>query len=116
MDDIFEITLLFDFYGSLLTEKQREIFDMYYNMDFSLKEISDELNISRQTVFDTIKRSKSNLYSFEENLSLVKRHLKIKNDVKSAVEFIDTILNSFDKDSENYNKLLETRNLLENIE
>ncbi len=116
MEDILEITLLFDFYSSLLTEKQRDIFDMYYNLDFSLQEIADELSISRQTVFDTIKRSKANLYSFEEKLQLVNRHQKIKKDISTSLENIKDVLSNLDITTHSYDKLLETKKILQNIE
>lgn len=116
MEDIFEITLLFDFYGSLLTDKQRDIVDMYYNLDFSLQEIADELNISRQTVFDTIKRSKVNLFSFEEKLQLIKRHQNIKDCVNIALNDIDEVLSSLDSDCSSYEKLVETKKMLQNID
>lgn len=116
MDDIVELTLLFDFYGSMLTKKQYDIFDMYYNQDFSLQEIAEQSNISRQTVFDTIKRSKTNLYAFEEKLSLLSKHLEVKRNVLKAITDIDEVLENIEKDSSNYYKLQETKVMLENIE
>ncbi len=116
MEDILELTLLFDFYGSLLTEKQRDIFDMYYNLDYSLQEIAQTVSISRQTVFDTIKRSKANLYSFEENLKLVDKHLKLKNDISTSVNDISSVLELLDKNSPEYEKLIKTRKLLQSID
>ncbi len=116
MEDILEITLLFDFYGSLLTQKQRDIFDMYYNLDYSLQEIADSISISRQTVFDTIKRSKANLYSFEEKLKLIEKHQKLKSDVISSIEDISSVLNDLDKNSPQYEKLVNTKKMLQNID
>ncbi len=116
MEDILEITLLFDFYGSLLTDKQRDIFDMYYNLDYSLQEIAESVSISRQTVFDTIKRSKANLYAFEEKLGLVQRHIKIKDDITSSIDNISTVLDCLSCSSPEYTKLLKTKEILQKID
>ncbi len=116
MEDILEITLLFDFYGSLLTDKQRDIFDMYYNLDYSLQEIAESVNISRQTVFDTIKRSKANLYAFEEKLGLVQRHIKIKDDISNSIDNITSVLQSLSSKTPEYDKLLKTKEMLQSID
>lgn len=116
IDNILELTLLFDFYSMLLTEKQRDIFDMYYNLDYSLQEIANTLSISRQTVFNTIKSCKANLYSFEDKLLLVKRHNNIQKQILSSIKEIDYVLSSLSENSECYNRLLNTKNTLENIE
>ncbi|NLY77372.1 MAG: YlxM family DNA-binding protein [Tissierellia bacterium] len=73
VEKLVEIGILFDFYGKLLSEKQRTIIDLYYNYDLSLGEIGEELGISRQGVYDTLKRAEENLYQYEETLKLVHR-------------------------------------------
>ena len=55
--DALEMTLLFDYYGDLLTERQKLCFDMRYNQDLSLSEIAAELNVSRQGVYDNLSRA-----------------------------------------------------------
>ena len=77
MDKIYEQTLLFDFYGELLTEKQREICRMHLQEDLSLGEISDELGISRQGVRDAVHRSLKALEGKEQKLHMCERFLKI---------------------------------------
>ena len=69
-----KLTLLFDFYGEILTEKQQELFDLYYNEDLSLAEISEHLNISRQGVRDGIKRAEEVLLKFEDVLGLAAKY------------------------------------------
>ncbi|KRQ86956.1 putative DNA-binding protein [Caloramator mitchellensis] len=76
MDKLSFITLLLDFYGNLLTEKQRMIMSYHFEEDMSLSEISEELNISRQAVHDIIKRSEKILFQYEDDLKLVDKFLK----------------------------------------
>ena len=66
-------TMLFDFYGELLTDKQREYFDLHYNEDYSLGEIAEMTGISRQGVWDIIKRAEDTLRKTEEKTGLVHR-------------------------------------------
>ncbi len=58
MKEILQLTLLYDFYGELLTEKQKLVYEMYYQNDLSLSEIGEELSISRQAVRDQLKERK----------------------------------------------------------
>ena len=65
--------MLLDFYGELLTEKQRECFDLHCNEDLSLSEIADQLGISRQGVWDNIRRAESAMKDIEEKTGLIRR-------------------------------------------
>ena len=67
-------TMLFDFYGELLTEKQREYFDLHYNADLSLAEIAESSGISRQGVWDIIRRAEATLRETERKTGLVQRY------------------------------------------
>lgn len=67
------INYLYDFYQSLLTPKQRSYMSLYYLDDFSLGEIADEYKISRQAVFDNIKRTEAMLEEYEEKLLLFQK-------------------------------------------
>lgn len=69
-----QMSLLFDFYGQLLTERQREFFALYYDNDLSLGEIAQQYNVSRQAVYDILRRSTQTLTDLEEKLHLVERH------------------------------------------
>ena len=66
-------SMLLDFYGELLTEKQRDCFDMHYNEDLSLSEIAEQLGISRQGVWDNIRRAEASLKEFEDKTGLIRR-------------------------------------------
>ncbi|MBQ6906962.1 MAG: YlxM family DNA-binding protein [Clostridia bacterium] len=72
-----DIIMLFDFYRNILTEKQIEVIDLYYNEDLSLAEISEHLNITRQGIRDNIKRAEAALIDMENRLNLVEKHKKI---------------------------------------
>lgn len=74
-----EMCLLFDFYGEMLTPKQREIFDLYYNEDLSLAEIAEHEAITRQGVRDAIVRSESALRDMEAKMQLVARFRKFQD-------------------------------------
>ena len=64
---------LLDFYGVLLSDRKRSVMDMYYNEDFSLSEIAEQIDISRQGVRDLIKKSEEELVFYEERLGLAKK-------------------------------------------
>lgn len=69
---------LLDFYGELLSERKRSVLDMYYNEDYSLSEIADEIGISRQGVRTIIKKAESELFFFEEKLGLARKLLNVE--------------------------------------
>ncbi|HHZ06630.1 MAG TPA: YlxM family DNA-binding protein [Clostridiales bacterium] len=85
MDKKLMVSLLLDFYGSLLSQKQREIMDFYYNDDLSLSEVADNIGITRQGVHDTVKRTETALYEMEEKLGLYKRFELVEKQL-SAIE------------------------------
>ena len=66
-------TMLFDFYGDLLTDKQREYYDLHYNQDLSLSEIASELGITRQGVHDSLSRAETALGEFERVTGCIAR-------------------------------------------
>lgn len=68
-----EISFLFDFYGDMLTDKQRDMVELYYNDDLSLSEIAENEGITRQGVRDSIKRAESQLLEMEDRLGLARR-------------------------------------------
>ncbi len=91
MDEILKLTLLYDFYGELLTEKQKQVFEMHYQNDLSLSEIGEELSISRQAVRDQLKRTEKILIAYEEKLSLVERFQEQQKAVRKMKHILDKI-------------------------
>ena len=89
MKDIFKSSLLYDFYGELLTDHQKEIYEDFILNDLSLGEIAQDRGISRQGVHDLVKRCDKTLNSYEEKLHLVERFSKTKEDVKLICKLAD---------------------------
>lgn len=90
-EDIYEISMLLDFYGQLLTDSQYKCMDMHFNHDLSLSEIADEIGISRQGVHDFIKRGRAVLSDYEKKLGLMARFCEIKKNLKNIQEDLQLI-------------------------
>ena len=89
MEKRFEISILFDFYGELLTEKQRDIMDLYFNNDLSLSEIAEINDTSRQAIHDTIKRCEKALLVYEEKLKLSNKNHLLKETLNKILSELD---------------------------
>lgn len=85
-DSAFHMTMLYDFYGDLLTERQKEFYDLYYNEDFSLAEIAENVGITRQGVRDVIVRAEAILREMEEKTGIVARFLEVRDGLQSIEE------------------------------
>ncbi len=81
IENIYELSLLYDFYGALLKEQKREIFEDYVLNDLSLGEIAEERDISRQGVHDSIKRCSRELFEYEEKLGLLQKFNRIRESI-----------------------------------
>lgn len=96
--DTLEMTLLFDYYGDLLTERQRVCFDLRHNQDLSLAEIAEELNVSRQGVHDNLTRAEALLRNMEDKTGCVRRDLAYRKAIKvirkAAVSLLDGAVDS----------------------
>lgn len=90
-EEIYEISMLLDFYGQLLTDSQYRSMDLYYNQDLSLSEIAEELGISRQGAHDFIKRGRKALSEYEEKLKLLERFCEIRQNLKTIQEDLQLI-------------------------
>ncbi len=86
-----KVAFLLDFYGDLLTEKQRDSLEFYYNDDLSLGEIAANLGISRQGVRDNIKRAEAVLFEMEDKLGLAEKFSEIRKRLRSVRTAVDVI-------------------------
>ena len=91
MDDTFLRTMLFDFYGDLLTEKQRECYDLHFNQDLSLQEIAEQYGASRQAVWDLVRRAESALREIEEKTGLVARAVQRRTKVRELLALVERL-------------------------
>ena len=89
--DTTELILLYDYYGELLTARQKECFELRYNQDLSLGEISQELGISRQGVFDNLSRTEALLRNTELKTGCVARDQRCRKVVQSIREIADDL-------------------------
>lgn len=103
MEKIVKVAQLFDIYGALLNEKQRDVINCYYNEDLSLQEIADNTDRSKQAISDMIKRSEDKLFEFEDELSLLEK----KDELKDALTSIRELMEN-SKNKEAIEKITET--------
>ena len=93
------ISLLLDFYGEILSERRREIMELYYNEDLSLAEIAEIKGISRQGVRDSVKKSETELTELEEKLGLAEKFKKLKSEIASIGDELARAAKSADSES-----------------
>ena len=91
MEKNVEISMLCQVYGKVLTEKQYELLNDYYNNDLSLSEIAENNNITRQAVRDIIKKSESKLYELEEQVSAMKKMLEDEKRIQKIQRDLDEL-------------------------
>ena len=78
-------TLLFDFFGDMLTEKQKEYFDLYHNEDLSLSEIAESAGITRQGVYDIIIRAEKVLREIEQKTGVIQKWCEARSEIEAAI-------------------------------
>ena len=87
----YRMTMLFDFYGEVLTPRQKEFFDLYYNEDLSLAEIAENYGISRQGVRDVIVRAEAIMTDLEDKTGRMKRFLQMQQQVQAILDAAEKI-------------------------
>ena len=99
----YRMTMLYDFYGDLLTKRQKEFYDLYYNDDLSLAEIAENYDITRQGVRDIIVRAEKTLEDIEEKTGLIKRYHRTRATtatLRSLCDQLQSLNNTRLRDSE----------------
>lgn len=102
-DKIAEASLLYDFYGQLLTDKQKQVMELYHEENLSLAEIAVEFGISRQGVHDTLKKAEKALLEYENKLGLVRKFAK----TQAVINQIDSVVDEIEKQQIKGKDLLE---------
>ena len=97
----YRLAMLFDFYGDLLTERQREFYDLYYNEDLSLAEIAENYGISRQGVRDVIVRAEAAMTEIEDKTHIIRRFQQSRQAIAAISQAADKLLQSIDRRSYN---------------
>lgn len=114
MENNIRDNLLLDFYGSMLTEKQKEVMRLYIECDSSYSEIASILSMSRQAVYDNVKVSKAQLETYEEKLKCVERFLKNREKLLEISNVLGEV-EAVEKNSEIIKKLQNARKNLEKV-
>ena len=92
----YRMAMLFDFYGDLLTERQREFYDLYYNEDLSLAEIAENYGISRQGVRDVIVRAEAAMTEVEDKTHIISRFHQSRAAINAIDAAADRLLQAVD--------------------
>ncbi|MBR0161021.1 MAG: hypothetical protein IJQ02_07070 [Oscillospiraceae bacterium] len=112
--------MLLDFYSPLLTDRQRECYDLHYNEDLSLSEIAEQCGISRQGAWDNIRRAGEAMEDFEAKSGLIRRFLETETGLRRLLELLQTLRARVSDDAESSalvdTALAEIRNLLNTAE
>lgn len=111
LEKIIEISMLYDFYGQLLTAKQQEILKLYHEDNYSLSEIAEELGISRQGVHDALKKAEKVLHEYERKLGMINKF----NETGKAITEIDDEINQLMKENKVNEKLTARLNKIKEI-
>lgn len=111
-DKVIEISLLYDFYGQLLTEKQREVMHLYHEDDLSLGEIAENIGVSRQAVYDTVKKSEKILREYEDKLKLLVRFNEKEEENHLVNRLLDKLTDRCYEDEQSMNILLDIKKIL----
>ena len=118
LDTIAQASLLYDFYGALLTDKQREVMELYHEENYSIAEIADELGVTKQAIHENLRKSEKILRSYEEKLGLMKSLLETRELIEAIDKKIDVLIRKAQESGrdEAEEGLKEIRDMISNLE
>ncbi len=118
VDEIAKASLLYDFYGALLTEKQRQVMALYHEENLSLSEIAQEFGISRQAVHDTLKKAELALADYDNKLNLIDKLVKTEEAIALIDQEIEGLqsIASVKNDSQTVEKLGKIKSIIDSLE
>lgn len=116
LENLIRDSLLLDFYGELLPEKQREFFRLYYEENCSLQEIADDFGLSRQGVHDAVKKAEGSLAGYEDKLGLVERFMSTRRILDSLSSDMEELMAQRKDDAALGEKLSKMRKKLQDLE
>ncbi|QHI73201.1 YlxM family DNA-binding protein [Aminipila terrae] len=115
-DKIAEVSLLYDFYGELLTNRQRDAMQLYHEENLSLSEIAQEFSISRQGVHDALKNAEKALHEYEQKLGLVRKFTKTREAVLQIDSRLDMLIRENKNNKDLINKLEDIKGIIDGLD
>jgi len=116
IDKITEASLLYDFYGQLLTRRKQEVMELYHEENLSLAEIAEEFGISRAAVYDSLKSAEKSLGEYEEKLGLVAKFVAAGEAVSRIDTMIDALAQKYADNPELVSRLMEIKSVIGSLE
>ena len=118
LDTIAQASLLYDFYGALLTDKQREVMELYHEENYSIVEIAAELGVTKQAIHENLRKSEKILRRYEEKLGLMKSLLETRELIEAIDKKIDVLIRKAQESGrdEAEEGLKEIRDMISNLE
>lgn len=114
-EKVFEIGMLYDFYGKLLTPKQSDFIELYCESNYTLSEIAENMGISRQAVHDTIKKVEIILHEYEKNLGLIEKFTSNQKEIEAIDSLLEKIISENKSNDNIKNEINEIKTHFENI-
>ncbi len=115
LEETIEISMLYDFYGQLLTAKQQEILRLYHEDNYSLSEIAEEYGISRQGVHDAVKKAEKALHEYERKLGLVGKFTATEEAVSAIDLEIERLMQENIQNSQLTARLKDIKTIIDKI-